>query len=303
MRKTGRLFRSLTFALALAASSAVGLTARAQDKEDKQDKKQDDPSANALRPAIFSSTISSGPPLGVETNGEKGSPYSAEMVSESIQILYDGNRIVNRSSTTMYRDSQGRTRNESSFKFSSLLGAGDSSEHKTISIFDPVGKVTYMLDPQNHTARKFEMMKGMSAQLVVGSRPMGGPTAMTGIIGRISPLQNPPSDRSESLGTQMIEGVEAEGRRITQTIPAGAMGNDRVIETVIEQWYSPELKLYVLTKTTDPRYGESTQRLTNLNRNEPDASLFQVPADYKILEDQEGVTFSAPLDKKPPEKQ
>jgi hypothetical protein len=89
-------------------------------------------------------------------------------------------------------------------------------------------------------------------------------------------------DSSESLGKRMIEGVEAEGTRITQTIPAGAMGNERPIEVLHELWYSQELLMDVMTKWIDPRLGESTQRLTNLKRGEPDASLFQPPSDYTI---------------------
>jgi hypothetical protein len=76
--------------------------------------------------------------------------------------------------------------------------------------------------------------------------------------------------------------VEAEGTRITQTIPAGVMGNERPIEVLHELWYSQELLMDIMTKWIDPRLGESTQRLTNLNRSEPDASLFQLPSDYTI---------------------
>jgi hypothetical protein len=97
----------------------------------------------------------------------------------------------------------------------------------------------------------------------------------------------------EQLGTQTIEGVAAEGTRVTFTIPAGKIGNDRPIVTVNERWYSPELQTVVLTKNSDPRMGETTYRLTNIDRSEPDPSLFQVPADYTVDEGG-GVRFSAP---------
>jgi TonB family protein len=90
--------------------------------------------------------------------------------------------------------------------------------------------------------------------------------------------------RTEQLGTQMVEGIAAEGTRYIDTIPAGAIGNEREINIVRERWYSPELQMVVLTKHVDPRYGESTQRLTNIDRSEPDASLFQVPDGYEIKE-------------------
>jgi Secretin and TonB N terminus short domain len=99
-----------------------------------------------------------------------------------------------------------------------------------------------------------------------------------------SSLQPSLPQSSESLGKQTIDGVEAEGTRITHVIPAGAIGNDRPIEIVTERWYSQELQMAVMTKWIDPRSGESTQRLTNLIRGEPDAALFQIPSDYTIRE-------------------
>src|SRR5262249_21143634 len=90
--------------------------------------------------------------------------------------------------------------------------------------------------------------------------------------------------KTESLGTQTIEGVSAEGTRTTLTIPAGEIGNTLPIEVVDETWYSPELQITVMTKHRDPRSGENTYRLTNINRSEPDRSLFEVPADYTVSE-------------------
>ena len=82
----------------------------------------------------------------------------------------------------------------------------------------------------------------------------------------------------------MIEGVEAEGTRVTITIPAGEIGNTLPIEVIDETWHSSELQLVVMSKHRDPRSGETTYRLTNLSRSEPDRSLFEVPADYTVQE-------------------
>ena len=88
----------------------------------------------------------------------------------------------------------------------------------------------------------------------------------------------------EQLGKQLVEGVDAEGTRTTVTIPAGEIGNERPIEIVDERWYSPELQTLVMSKRTDPMSGDMTYRLTNINRNEPVRSLFEVPGDYKLKE-------------------
>jgi hypothetical protein len=88
----------------------------------------------------------------------------------------------------------------------------------------------------------------------------------------------------EPLGKQMIEGVNAEGVREVSTIDAGAIGNDRPIQVSTESWYSADLQMNVMTKHSDPRTGDESFRLTNINRAEPAAYLFQPPAGYQITE-------------------
>ena len=89
----------------------------------------------------------------------------------------------------------------------------------------------------------------------------------------------------ESLGRQTMEGVPADGTRTTRVIPAGQMGNEQPITIVTERWYSPDLQIYLLTRHTDPRAGETVTRLTNLTRGEPTHALFEVPADFKVTEE------------------
>ena len=81
-----------------------------------------------------------------------------------------------------------------------------------------------------------------------------------------------------------IEGVEAEGTRSTTTIPAGQIGNELPITIVSERWVSPDLKVLVMSRQSDPRFGETTYRLTNITRSEPSPDLFQVPPDFKIMD-------------------
>jgi hypothetical protein len=92
------------------------------------------------------------------------------------------------------------------------------------------------------------------------------------------------NSRTENLGRQTIEGIEAEGTRTVTTIPAGEVGNEKPIEIVSERWYSNALQIVLLTRHTDPRFGETVYRVTNINRAEPDAALFVVPADYKVTD-------------------
>ncbi len=96
---------------------------------------------------------------------------------------------------------------------------------------------------------------------------------------------------TQDLGSQMMEGVLVNGTRTTFTIPAGQIGNDRAIDIVTEVWTSPDLKTVVYSKRTDPRMGEQTFQLTNIVRGEPDASLFIVPADFKIAEGPQPIIY------------
>jgi TonB family protein len=308
----------------------------------------------------------------------KGAPFSADIVSETIQTLPDGNRIVQRSEGHIYRDSQGRTRNERTFQM-----GGSSEQRQTISILDPVAGANYILDPETRIARKTNsflrvppppppsplavapgaeapkqisvsggVLQGSAIRKVqppyppiakaakasgaiqvqilvsetgevieanvISGHPLlrdaalqaarqwqfkptelsGRPVKVQGILTFNFTLVDdnpaPPAasvrsaqrfnTNKEELGKQVIEGVECEGRREVTTIPAGAVGNERPIEVVNETWYSPELKMMILSKRSDPRFGESTYRVTNISRNEPDVQLFQIPSEYTIKE-------------------
>ncbi len=212
----------------------------------------------------------------------KGAPYSAEALTEVVQTLGDGNRIVRKNSATIYRDSEGRTRREQTIStIGQWSAAGEPS--RTIFINDPVARINYIIDPKNQTARKL-----MIPQLPMGTTftrvPPPAPPAPGGAGVRVIDNIVPSTDRLEkhtpkveSLGKQIIEGVEAEGTRTTITIPAGKIGNERPIDIVTERWYSPELQVVVYSKRTDPMMGETTYRLTNINRTEPVRSLFEVP--------------------------
>jgi hypothetical protein len=194
----------------------------------------------------------------------KGAPYSAQAIIESVQTLSDGTHIARKSTIAIYRDSEGRTRREQTFDAIGPFAVEGDAPRQLIFIDDPVAGVHYVLDPRSRTARKLRRAPESPSAPRVWSHSWEGKT--------------------ESLGKQVIEGVEAEGTRSTITIPAGKIGNDRPIVIVAERWYSPALQTVVLSKHSDPRIGETVYRLTNINRSEPPRSLFELPADYRIEE-------------------
>jgi len=236
-----------------------------------------------------------GPVGGPGVGAVKNSPFSGEMVGEYVQTLADGNRIVRRTNTIIYRDGEGRIRRESSLEIRGA-NSGAYREYKTIQVSDPVGGQNFTLDPQNRTARKFPVrpIREIAGITTLQAVAVGGIADRTAIAPGTVSVPSPvrplgrfgvnADTKSESLGSQMIEGVEAEGTRITHNIPAGSMGNERPIEVTYERWYSKELQLDVLIKSVDPRSGESTQQMTNISRGEPDPSLFEIPPDYTVQE-------------------
>ncbi len=217
--------------------------------------------------------------------GVKNSPFSADVVTESSLTLADGNHIRQTVNSKVYRDSEGRTRREQAVNLNGL--APSTGTQQMVFINDPVAGLSYSLNAKDHTGTKFVRNgDGRGGQHLStdasGSRPRG-----LGPDGRGMGRRNAAADqnlKTESLGRQTIEGVQAEGRRTTMTIPAGQAGNDLPLHIVVETWYSPELQTTILSRHSDPRNGETVTRLVNISRSEPQHVLFEAPADYKVSE-------------------
>ncbi len=238
----------------------------------------------------------------------KGAPYAAESVTETTQVLSDGNRIVNRQTGKEYRDSEGRTRHDSTVQpMGPWVAEGKSSSISVID--DPVGGEHFTLNHAEKTASKMRMpkiehvvqvaeegkkvqreiqvevhkeMTSSSTVTVDSSHP--GEAHVMMWTHQSGTGTEPGAAKTESLGKQVIEGVECEGTKEVMTIEAGKIGNDRPIEIVTERWHAPELKVDVLRKHSDPRFGETNYRLQSLVRGEQPRSLFEAPPEYKIEE-------------------
>ena len=215
----------------------------------------------------------------------KGAPYKAEAVTEITQSLADGNRIVRKTTSAVSRDSEGRTRREANLAALGPLAPHDAP--RLVFIQDPVAGTSYVLEPDNRTARKLSLPRsgGKGGLRREGPAADGDQGPRFRFRGRPHEMGEGKWDRqTENLGTQTVEGLEATGTRTTVTIPAGAIGNEKAITIVSERWFSPELQVVVMSTHRDPRFGETTYRLTGIARGEPDKSLFEVPSDYTVRE-------------------
>ena len=286
------------------------------------------------QPKTSNVTIVSGAPLSFPLEGAvKNAPYSAQVITEQMQSLADGNQITNRSVSRSFRDSQGRIRLET-----------DDAQGKLamVTLHDPAASANILLDPLHKRATRTHLPGGLTraasspkgvrearaivpnvggpvAQRIeqrlvmrpVGSEPVsvtfraqeaGGPGSGTLLLAeRLGPhISTAMTDRkwaamatTRDLGTKEIEGVKAKGALVSYEIPAGEIGNRQPIVVSREEWFSPELNVLVYSRHSDPRSGERIYRLANIRRDEPAAGLFNIPADYTVREVRPGTQRAA----------
>jgi len=207
-----------------------------------------------------------------------GAPFSAVAVSETSRTLADGNHISRKTQTNLFRDGQGRFRKEVTLPAIGPL-ATSGKPKSFVMINDPVAQQNFILHPDEKTAEKMGRPFGKMKGAMSGGRK----GALKGNAGAWEAKAAASGNfKKEDLGTQTIAGVSAQGTRYTRIIPAGQIGNEKPITTVSEHWYSNDLQMTVMSKRSDPQFGETTYTLTNIQRGEPAASLFAVPADYTI---------------------
>ncbi|HEY9283807.1 MAG TPA: hypothetical protein VIP46_10165 [Pyrinomonadaceae bacterium] len=231
------------------------------------------------------------PDAGFDRKVVRGAPFSAESLVEHVQTYADGNRSVRKSSARLYRDSAGRTRREHAVtREGSGVLAPDGQPPRLIFIADPVDEIEYRIDTRAQTVHRQEVPEAMRR---MRERAMAGDGE--GRFGVLMPTSTArrreageegapaPKPVREKLGRQSIDGVEAEGARTTVTIPAGEFDNERPFEITHEEWYSSDLKMIVMMRHVDPRFGETTFRLTNVSRGEQDRALFYPPDGYKVV--------------------
>ena len=192
-----------------------------------------------------------------------GAPVTASFSTQSTQTLDDGNKIQHTAAGTFARDSQGRTRNDVTLPAIGRWATAGPNPPHAILINDPVAGAHFILEPDKKIALK----------MPAPNRPTRGDGPPLPFAG-----QNKNNTVMTSLGTQTIAGVPAQGTLITRTIPAGTIGNQKPIEIT--------RRALVFARTADERddqakrsaHGVNVFQLTNIQRQEPDASLFQVPS-------------------------
>jgi hypothetical protein len=213
--------------------------------------------AVALSPVAVAQT------RGVFVTPIPNAPLLAVVNTESSQLLKDGTSSNQKTLSAIARDRQGRIFNERR----ALIPASETATPPILSIhiYDPQTRTSTFIDPQRQVAWQSTLNRPPAA-----APPLATSSAANSYI------------KKEDLGNRKMEGIEVHGVRDTQTIPAEANGG-KEITVVDEYWYSEDLRLNMLAIHKDPRTGEQTTTVTQVDRSEPDPAIFEIPSGYKIL--------------------
>jgi hypothetical protein len=214
-----------------------------------------------------------------------GAPFSATEILTVQEKFADGNSVNTTTSAQKARDSQGRTWVSETITPSPASG---KAAYTRVTIMDPVAGVRYELNSSTMVAVESRMPKMRPEAM--RPEPPASASASGRAVARQAPgttlgtvtRQNGAIVTTSSNGTATVNGVLATHNLVTEVIPAGAIGNAQPITTSRTTYVSPDLKLPVQIKTSDPRFGSSDMELTNISTGEPSAALFGVPAGYTI---------------------
>jgi hypothetical protein len=201
-----------------------------------------------------------------------GAPYSALRTTTRVETLANGSTITHTNQVKEARDSSGRT------YLASVPNAAEGGEaHSFVRVFDPVSResISWSANAKQATVIHLPEPGQYAGARGFAAGANGGPARFRG---------NSDAVTTESLGSKTINGVVADGTRVTRVIAAGKMGNSEALTITHDTWVAQDLKLEVERVDTDPRYGTTTVEVTNLSREEPSAALFQAPAGLAVKE-------------------
>jgi len=235
-------------------------------------KLEDTVAAPASRLPPLSSSFGRYPALSPTSvfSAQTGAPYSAVDVLESSRLMEDGTRtILSSQSRNVYRDSQGRTREERN-PFSHIKA-------RIVEINDPVAGFRYVFATSGSVVHRTKLPGVRRVAVVARPEPKMEPPFKTSVF------------TSETLKRKMLNGVLVDGERRTSVIPAAKssalMVNEREYISVSETWRAVELGVTVLTTSTDLLGSDIRNELREIQRSEPDLGLFQPPSGYTIIDE------------------
>ena len=211
---------------------------------------------------------------------ERGMPYSGVRVVQHVTVSPDGSRSEDGSSTTEWRDSEGRKRSDVTWK------GPEGSDVTVCQIDDPVALVRYIWKvggtAKTIVTETHYKMDGIVQEIWPDPLHEHKPEPGDGVAIVVMRPQRNPNSTNETLGPEYINGVYAEGSRSIEIIPPGGYRTDHPVKRIDEIWMSPDLKMVVKTFLDDGLGFTEGTELKNIDRSEPDPSVFQPPAGLPI---------------------
>ena len=196
-------------------------------------------------------------------------PFSGTVRVERTDIQRNGNTLQLWSEREIARDNEGRIYNEyRPFVPTTTKTVPDAI---VIHLYDPQNRMTEFLYPEQKTYRMMILNRPPKTDT---PDDFASPTAASAPSSEFT--------RQEDLGYRTITGLQVHGVRVTQTLTAAESGTGQEVTVTNEYWYSEALRLNLATKHNDPRSGSVTMTVTQIDRGQPSAGLFDVPGDYTM---------------------
>lgn len=201
---------------------------------------------------------------GISVRPLPGQPFSGRSTTEWTRTLEDGSVVTTHLLAMVARDGQGRIYREGR----NFVPANSNQEPKRYRffIFDPVTHTETLCMVAAHSCNVTNYFAPTSFRL----RPVGPFDDGKRTLAR------------ESLGNDVLDGIDVVGTRETVTINAGAIGNSQAMSITREFWYSPDLQVNLAITRKDPREGTQVVRVHEVTRAEPDPNLFKVPDGFAV---------------------
>lgn len=182
--------------------------------------------------------------------------FSAELVTDITRVVR-GKTIKRHEADMVYFDEAGRRRNS----YRTVGG-------ERILIIDPQRQLAYLIRPDREDVL----------------RVSGTPHNPVSARGAPAELRPPKFEKqvTTQLGIREFDGLKASGLRTESFYPAGSVGNEKEMVETSEAWSLPQLELTVFWRKASPVYGETTVQYRNIKLGDPPASVFEIPANYKV---------------------
>lgn len=201
---------------------------------------------------------------GISVRPLPGQPFSGRSTTEWSRTLEDGSVVTTHLFAMVARDSQGRIYREG--RNFVPVGSNQEPRRYRFKIFDPI----------THTLTLC-MVATRSCNVTDYFAPTGFTQRPVGPFD-----EGKRSLARESIGNDVMDGINVVGTRETVTINAGVVGNSQALSITREFWYSPELQVNLAITRKDPREGKQVVRVQEVSRSEPDQNLFKVPEGYAV---------------------